>query len=33
MTWQAVAWGLALVLGALPVLAYAVGTPGASLFR
>lgn len=33
MTWQAVAWGLALVLGALPVVAYAVGTPGASLFR
>jgi len=33
MTRQALAWSFALVLGALPVVTYAVASPGASLFR
>jgi hypothetical protein len=33
MTRQAAAWTFALVLGALPVVMYAVASPGASLFR
>jgi hypothetical protein len=33
LTRQALAWGFAVVLGALPVAAYALSSPGASLFR